>query len=113
MGRKGKGFFDDLKSGVNGSVKKFGSIGRSYGGAIFTPGGSKRGAGKMGGAWYNNWNDFKNGAKNTYNKLKPVHDFIRKHKLVSKAASMLGKDDFAKSADSYGYGIKKRRCKRC
>ena len=87
MGRKGKGFLGDLRNKVGIGMK-----------------------GKRGGAWYNNWNDFKSGAKSIYEKIKPVHHFVKSHKLISRAARAFGKNDFAKDAEHYGYGIRKKRC---
>lgn len=114
MGRKkGEGFFDNIRDATYGKVAKLGK------GVITTPGRSRSGGAlsipgrKMGGAWYNNWNDFKNGARKAYSVLKPIHSFIRDNKLISRGASAFGKDDIAKSAASWGYGIKKKRSKRC
>ena len=107
MGRRGKGFLGDLKSGISGSIKKFGNFGRQNGGALSTPGR------KMGGAWYNNWGDLKKGAMKAYKYLQPVHKFIKDNKVASKLLKLGGQDDYAKKADSYGYGIRKKRSRRC
>jgi hypothetical protein len=73
----------------------------------------KKGKIMIGGAWYNNWNDFKSGVSNVYNGVKKGYDYVKDNKLVSRGLDIAGRlgvpnaAGYADRARQAGYG--KRR----
>lgn len=51
--------------------------------------------------------------KHVYEKyLRPAHDYVKKGKYVSSGLKLLGKDDWAKTAEKAGYGRRRRHRRR-
>lgn len=63
---------------------------------------------QRGGAWWNNWGDFKKGASDVWEAAKPI---IKDNKIASKIGSYVD-PELGKAIESQGWGKRRRVCKR-